>query len=253
MRPVLGILAAACSLHAATLRPGRNTVVLRGQPQEVQFLPAAGLTRGRILYFPGDGGWRGFAIDIGKAMAGWGYDVYGVDTHTYLSAFTGRSTLTEAEMRADLLELARLLGDGHPVYFVGWSQGAAMAALAGAAPEATSLFAGIAAIGLPPRAVLGWRFADNITWLTGKFPNEPFFEVRPHLQRLATLPFVLIQPRGDEFTSPAEAESLFAASPGPKKLFWIDSADHKFSTRRPDFFQSLRSALDWLEHARRPA
>lgn len=251
MRTLLVLLAISSSLCSAALLPGRNILSLRGRSQEVRFLQAAGPPRGRILYLPGDGGWRGFAIDIAQAMAGWGYEVVAVDTHDYLTAFTNPRALTEAEMRSDLLELARRAGEGRPVYFVGWSQGAAMAALAGSAPEAGKLFAGIAAIGLPARAVLGWRLADNITWLTRKLPDEPLFEVQPHLQRLGSTPLVLVQSRGDEFTPAAGAERLFAAVAGPRKLLWVDAADHKFSSARPAFFESLRAALDWLCQLRR--
>lgn len=251
MRTLPFCLAASCALNAFAWQPGRNTLILRGQPQEIQFLPASGAVRGRILYLPGDGGWRGFAVDIAKAMAAWGYDVVGVNTHRYLTSFTNQRTLTEAEMRADLVEFARRAGEGRPVRFVGWSQGAAMAALAGAAPEARTLFSGIAAIGIPVRAVLGWRLADNLTWLTRRLPDEPFFEVQPCLQRLASLPFALVQSRGDEFTSPAEAERLFSAAAAPKKLLWVAAADHKFADARPAFYQSLRTALEWLDQVRR--
>lgn len=249
----LTMLLAALSLPAFAWQPGRNALTVRGHALDLQFLPASGAPRARVLFLPGDGGWRGFAIDIARALASWGFDVVAIDTHDYLTAVTRQRALTAEEMRADLVQLATTAAEGRPLYCVGWSQGAAMAALAASAPLSPHPFHGIAAIGLPPRAVLGWRLADNVTWLTHKLPDEPLFETRPLLERLATLPFALLQSRGDEFTSPAEVEQLFAASAGPKRLLWIDAADHKFTNRRSEFYSSLHDALEWLMRARPPA
>ena len=39
-------------------------------------------------------------------MTSWGYDVYGLDTKTYLTSFTGKTTLKETEVAADFHQLA---------------------------------------------------------------------------------------------------------------------------------------------------
>ena len=59
--------------------------MLRGQREDVYYYPAAGAARGKILFAPGDGGWRGFAIDIAQTLAGWGYAAY----LTYVEVATG--------------------------------------------------------------------------------------------------------------------------------------------------------------------
>ncbi|GEM_PF-5256697 len=251
MRLTLLIIAATTAVPAgAAWRPGRNNMVLRGQEQAAYFLPAEGTSHGRVLYFPGDAGWRGLAIDIGKAIAHRGYDVIGVDTNRYLSSFTGDRTLTEAEMMADMLEFGRRAGEGQTVLFAGWSQGAAMGALAGAAPDAARVFHGIVAIGLPAGAVLGWRVVDNLTWITKKAPGEPVFQVGPHLRKNSVVPLVIVQSRGDEYTTTGELEGLYAAAAAPKKLLWVESSDHKFSNARDAFYRSLEQALVWLEQLR---
>jgi len=244
------LLASLATAAASVWQPGRNTMVLRGQEQAVYFMPAQGANRGRVLFFPGDGGWRGLAIDMGKAMASRGYDVVGVDTNRYLMSFTGERALTEAEMMADMLEFGRRAGEGRQVLFAGWSQGAAMGALAGAAPEAVKIFRGIVAIGLPASAVLGWRSVDNLTWITHKAPGEPVFEVKPHLGRNVVVPLAIVQSRSDEYTTVRELEGLFAAAIAPKKLLWVESSDHKFAGNRDGFFRSLEQALEWLEQRR---
>src|SRR6185295_8774725 len=80
---------------AATHTPGRNSAWVRSQAQDIYFYPAQGALRGSVLFVPGDGGWRGFAIDIAQVIAQGGYDVYGLDTKRYLESFTGRTALRE--------------------------------------------------------------------------------------------------------------------------------------------------------------
>ena len=60
----------------------------------------------RVLFVPGVGGWRGWAITIAETMATWGFDVQGLDTKVYLDGFTGKSMLTEGDVTNDFRELA---------------------------------------------------------------------------------------------------------------------------------------------------
>jgi fermentation-respiration switch protein FrsA (DUF1100 family) len=248
MRWVLLIVAVLPAI-GGQLRPGRNAAPLRGQEQHIYFIPAKGQIRGKVMFLPGDGGWRGFAIDVAGWLSGQGYDVFGVDTNRYLTSFTGARTLTEHEMMLDMTELGRRYGDGQPILLVGWSQGAGMAVLAGASSGSSQIFSGIVAIGLPLKAVLGWRAIDDLTWITKKNPDEPEFSVRPWLEKTAGLPLLLMQSKKDEYTTAAEAESLFVSAAEPKKLVWVEAADHKFSNNRLAFFENLRKGLDWLEKA----
>lgn len=91
--------------------PGKNLIPLRGQTQHIYFLPHAtsSVTRPtrKILFVPGDGGWRSFAIQIATGMAAQGNDVYALDTKHYLSSFThGKQHLTTADVMRDFHELA---------------------------------------------------------------------------------------------------------------------------------------------------
>ena len=100
----------ACALSGQPLAPGKNVVMLRGQAQEVHYYPAAGRKSGVLLFLPGDGGWRGFAIDIANGASSFGYDVFGWDTRSYLAGFTpGKPTLTEAQVMADFRAMAGVL------------------------------------------------------------------------------------------------------------------------------------------------
>ncbi len=94
-----GVLAGLSPAPAQPLNAGKNAVTVRGQREDVYFHPAAGGSKGTILFAPGDGGWRGLAITMAETMAGWGYDVYGLDTKRYLESFTsGSATLAETDV-----------------------------------------------------------------------------------------------------------------------------------------------------------
>jgi hypothetical protein len=75
----LGALGLALSLSASSFAQatGKNVVTVRGQKQEIYYYPATGAKLNhKVLFAPGDGGWRGWAITIAQQMAGWGYDVF---------------------------------------------------------------------------------------------------------------------------------------------------------------------------------
>jgi alpha-beta hydrolase superfamily lysophospholipase len=248
-------LLACLTLPALLAQPpaaGRNAFVLRGQRQDVYSIPSAIAAKrpaGKVLFFPGDGGWRGFAVDIGRAMASWGYEVYGVDTKRYLESFTsGNTTLKEAEVTADMREFAAWVRQGakEPVHLVGWSEGAGLGVLGVAAKESGRHFTGLIALGLPERTILGWRAADNITWITKKFPNEPAFRPMDYMAKLAA-PLLLIHSSGDEYTTVEAARKMFAAGAEPKRFVLVQARNHHYDGGRDEFFRALSEGLGWLE------
>jgi alpha-beta hydrolase superfamily lysophospholipase len=117
------------------IKPGKNSVVIRGQRQKLYFYPGAGAApHHKILFAPGDGGHRGFAIKIAENLALMGYDVYALDTKHYLSSFTGKTHLTESDVMADWRRLADCVTGNadEKITLAGWSTGAGLATLAAA-------------------------------------------------------------------------------------------------------------------------
>jgi pimeloyl-ACP methyl ester carboxylesterase len=223
--------------------------MLRGQAQEVHYYAAAGRKSGVLLFLPGDGGWRGFAIDIANGASSCGYDVFGWDTKGYLESFTpGKSTLTESDVVADFRAMAGVLTRGRPENLVvgGWSEGAGLALLGAAAPENRAAFRGLLAIGLPVRGFLGWKLADNITYLTKRDPNEPHFDSAPLLPRVSPLPLAMIHSSGDEYVKPDVARWMFDAAAQPKRFFLVQARDHHYAGNQREFFRVLREALEWI-------
>lgn len=145
---------------------GRNVVLVRGKKVDLYYYPATGakLNR-RVLFVPGDGGWRGWAITVAGYLASWGYDVYGLDTRQYLVAFTsGRTVLKESEIMSDFRTLANWVtkGSGEKITLVGWSEGAGLGVLAAADSGNHRCFNGLIAFGLVMK--MCWAGTGRIRW-----------------------------------------------------------------------------------------
>ena len=239
------LLVCAGSSFAQT--PGKNVITIRGQPQAVYYYPAAGLKSGRkVLFAPGDGGWRGWAVTVAQQMAAWGYDVYGLDTKTYLSGLTGCPRLRESDVMSDFREIARWMtqGSGGRIILVGWSAGAGLGVLAAAGDPGRRSFAGLVTFGLGDENALGWSWRDSLTYLTKAKPNEPTFRAMEYIGRVPAL--LMIQSSRDEYLSPDEAKNLYAAARGQKRLAVIEAADHQFGGNVAGFYQTLRDGLQEL-------
>ncbi len=253
LRQLLAVAALTLAAWASPPRVEKRPLSIRGVVQDLYHYDAAGTRAlGKVLYLPGDGGWRGLAITIAEKVAEAGYEVYGLDTNRYLSGFTGTTTLTEEQVSADMRTIAESIrgNDALPVIFMGWSEGAGLGVLAVAPEENKRVFRGLLAIGLPKAAILGWRWADNISWIVKKMPNEPTFQTGPYLPKIAPLPLMVIQSSSDEWLSTDGAKDLFAAAREPKRLAIVEARSHRFDGNRNEFFHQLREGLAWITQNR---
>ncbi len=232
----------------------KNTVVVRGQAQDVYFFAGAGTGfHPKVLFSPGDGGWRGFAITIAQNLASAGYDVYGLDTRHYLQSFTGNPGLQPADVAGDFRSLAQWISpDGKQrVLLVGWSEGAGLGLAAAADVRNRSVFAGLVVIGATEYNILGWRWRDIGAEITKSLPNEPTFKSADYIPRVAPLPLAVIASTHDEYVSPAMTQKLYAAAGEPKRIIVIDASDHKYGGKTDEFFAALRDSLKWIQQQHR--
>ena len=265
LRLSLFVLLCAVPLTAqTTFQPGKNVITLRGQAQRLYFFPGAAIasvqTHHRILFAPGDGGWRGFAITMAAQLAAQGNDVYALDTKHYLSSFThGKSVLTPAAVMSDFHELAARIqsqsSESQPaekIILVGWSTGAGLTVLA-AAHEDKTAYEGLIAVSLGKTNILGWRCRDNLTYLTNQLPNEPTYQTENYLPQVTPLPIFVIQSSNDQFIPNEEAEALFIQTRHPKRFTLIHAHDHSFNGKRAEFFTALQQGLHWIAQHNRHA
>lgn len=242
----------ATSLSAQSFHSGKNSFELRGEKQQIYSYPAPAGAKplGTVLFLPGDGGWRGDVIDMAREVAKAGYSVYGWDIKDYLKDFTGKTTLTEPEMAADIATVTKRVAQEHPgkVSLVGWSQGAGMVVLGAADPKSQDLYQGVVTLGLPEKCVLGWRWIDDLTYITHGEPNEPMFSVTDSLPHLAPLRFADIIATGDPDTPLDAAKKLYAEASDPKRDFIIDADGHDFGSNRSGLYDALDKALAWIRN-----
>ncbi len=245
----LSLLALALVLSGTALAQtaGHNAVTIRGQQQSLYYFPATGAKLNRkVLFAPGDGGWRGWAITVAQQMALWGYDVYGLDTKTYLSGFTGSTALKDSDVMSDFKELAKWMtkGSGERVTLVGWSEGAGLHVLAAGGDPGRRVFTGLITFGLVDENVLGWSWRDNLTYVTKAKPSGPTFHVVNYIGRVPAL--LMIQSSKDEYVTMDEVNKLYAAARGQKRLAVIQAADHRFSNNTAEFYKTLRAGLQGM-------
>jgi alpha-beta hydrolase superfamily lysophospholipase len=259
IRPFLLMLlitfgASALEGQEVCFRQGQNTISLRGRTQYVYFYPATGapVTESpAILFAPGDGGWRGFAVVLAQRLASWGNDVYGLDTRQYLESFTGKVALTETDVTGDFRQLADRVAPGkRRVTLLGWSEGAGLVVLAACAPDRMQKYAGLLTLGLGDRNLLGWSWRDDLAVLTRTEPREPAFSALSRMGGIAPLPLAMFQSVQDEFVTLDESRRLFEGAREPKNLIVIDARDHRFAGKQDELFARLKEMLQWLATAR---
>jgi pimeloyl-ACP methyl ester carboxylesterase len=248
------ILAFWTTVCAENPKPGKNEVTIRGQRQTIYFYPAEGTGPHRkILFAPGDGGWRGFAIAITEELAKAGYDVYCIDTRRYLESFTGPVVLTTAEISSDFNQMARWIQqEGQErLLLVGWSEGAGLGLAATAHASNQTIFDGLAAIGTPEYNILAWHWTDIGAEITKKLPHEPTFKSGDFMAKVSPLPLFVIASTSNEYITPDVTRALFSEARQPKRLVMIDARDHKYSGNTQEFFRALREGLNWIQQQHR--
>src|SRR5215472_4354335 len=103
------------SVYGAPPKAGKNELTIRAHSQEVDFYPAPSPGQHlKVLFAPGDGGCRGFAVKITEELAKSGYDAFCLDTRRYLQSFTGKQVLSTKEIASDFGAIARWVQQGKP-------------------------------------------------------------------------------------------------------------------------------------------
>jgi pimeloyl-ACP methyl ester carboxylesterase len=225
-------------------------VTIRGHLRKTYLYLAEGTGQYRkVLFAPGDGGWRGFAIIITEDLAKAGYDVYCVDTRRYLESFTGPRVLSTAEIASDFHQMARWIQQGRQdrLLLVGWSEGAGLGLAATADAANETIFDGLVAIGTPEYNILAWHWTDIGAEITKKLPREPTFKSAEFMAKVSPLPLFVIASTSNEYIMPETTRALFSAARQPKRLVMIDARNHKYSGNTEGFFRALREGLNWIQ------
>ncbi len=252
------VLAILLTPAAFSRGPRKVSFVLRGVNQTLYvYDPQPGKADPPVaLVASGDGGWHMFITEIAEHLAGEGYPVVGLDSKEYLESLSKPKALEPAQVTSDfaaLLSFAANQSQRKSAVLVGWSEGAGLAVLGALEAAIRPSLRGVVAIGLPEKNELAWRWSDAVIYITHKVPNEPTFNSKDYIGKVAPLPLVMIQSTHDDFVPVDVAREIFARAQGPKKLNLIDARSHRFDGQREAFWQALDGALAWFETVPKPS
>jgi hypothetical protein len=251
MKTVLTALLAATLACGQGFPEATTKVDFRGKKQELHIYGTAG--RPPIILSSGDLGWAGLVVHVAEFLAGQGYFVAGLNSKAYLSSFTTKSAaLDPNDVPKDyltLIDFVKRSGDATPV-LAGVSEGAGLSVLASTNPQVRSSVKGVLALGLPDENELGWKWQDFTIWVTKKVPDEPSFRVSDIIGRMSPAPLAEIHSTHDEFLALDKAKSLMARAGEPKRMWVIESANHRFSDARDELDRRVLEALQWIGASR---
>lgn len=238
------VLISAAHVSAETL----DTVTLRGHPQTIH-LYGSRETGYPVIVSSGDGGWMHLGPHVAQFLASKGFFVVGFDVRAYLEGFTSHtSTLQESQEPSDyrtLIEYASRGTSKKPI-LIGVSEGAGLSVLAATDPQTKREISGVIGLGLPDLNELGWRWKDEVIYVTHGLPNEPQFSAAAIASRVAPVPLAAIHSTHDEFVPVADVQKVIAAASEPKRLWMIEATNHRFSGNLPEFEHRLTDAVAWI-------
>lgn len=245
---MLGLLALSAAGDSGL---ASETLTLRGQPQTLRLY---GVRGGPVaLVASGDGGWIHLGPDVAAFLAGQGFFVVGFDSKAYLSGFTTRAgTLRPEDVPGDFAALVDFAARGaarRPV-LVGVSEGAGLAVLAATDEALKAKIEGVIALGLPDRCELGWRWRDQLIYVTKGVPNEPLFSTAEIVAKVAPLPLAAIHSTRDEFVPLDEIRRVMMRAGEPHRLWIVSASNHRFSDAKPELGRRLLEALEWMRGPR---
>ena len=228
-----------------------QTTIRSGSPLELHLYQQENAGKQPLLVFSsGDGGWSPFCADIAAHIAATGITVVGIDVKTYLVTFASpQKPVTAEDLTRDYDTIARAAiaqpgVDGKlPVVLAGWSLGADYSVVVAAQAEFSVPVSRIVAISLPLYGERAWRATDSIIYFTHGVPNEKLFDARDYLKKLKETPIVFVNATNDDSASFREAQTLYEATPGAKRLFAVKAKGHHFEGGENEFYQDLDQGI----------
>jgi dienelactone hydrolase len=227
------------------------SVTFRGKKQEIHLYGTPG--KPAIILSSGDLGWAGLVVHVAEFLSANGYYVIGLNSKTYLSSFTTKSSaLDPQDVPRDylsLIEYAKQSGPTTPI-LAGVSEGAGLSVLAVTRAEVKAAVTGILALGLPDENELGWKWQDFTIWITKKVPDEPSFMVSDIIGKVSPVPLAEIHSTHDEFLPLEKARALMGHAGEPKRMWVIEADNHRFSNARDELDRRMLEGIAWIKSPR---
>ncbi len=257
---VLGLGTASCS-HLSPPRLEANGVLqqhsvpvfLEGGSVEIHLarrVPEL-LNAPLVVFASGDGGWFGAAAGMFEAIAAAGYPVAGVSSRALLHGLrTSSHPLSAARVRdaygAIVAAARQALGlpANRGIVLAGWSRGASLSVIVGAAHPTTPV-AGVVAIGLAAAENL------NVDLSSDDEGDEPGVAALHGIDTYAVSLAVpgrvaVIQSSGDGYFAASRAHVLFGDDTASRHFYEVPASNHRFSGGEAAFRRNLSDALRWI-------
>lgn len=203
-----------------------------------------------VLFTSGDGGWSPFCADVAAHIASTGMTVVGVDVKEYLVNFASpQKPISADQLTRDYDTITQLsvaqpgIERKAPVVLAGWSLGAGYSVIVASQPQFTLPVQQVVAIGLPAEGELAWKSTDAVIYVTHGTPREKLFDAHQYLKKLGQTPVVFLNATADEYAPFTDAQSLYAATAGPKHLYAVKARGHHFEGGEQEFYRDLDQAL----------
>lgn len=203
-----------------------------------------------VLFTSGDGGWSPFCADIAAHIASTGITVVGVDVKEYLVNFASpQKPITTDQLSRDYDAIARLslaqpgIDGKTPLVLAGWSLGAGYSVIVASQSEFNLPVNRVVAISLPMYGELAWKPTDAVIYFTHGTPREKVFDAHQYLKKLNQTPIVFLNATNDDNAPFREAQTLYEATPGAKRLYAVKASGHHFEGGEKDFYQALDQGL----------
>src|ERR1041385_53688 len=209
-----------------------------------------------VLFTSGDGGGSPFGADIAAHTAATGITVVGIDAKDYLVKFASpQNPISPEDLTSDYNAIAQVataragVDAKAPMVLAGWSLGADYCVLVASQPQVTYQVSRVMAISLPMYGELAWRPADAVIYITHKTPHEKVFDAHEYLKQLNQTPIVFLNATDDSTAPLREAQSLYEATPGSKRLYTVKASGHHFEGGEQEFYRDLDQGLSLQQMA----
>jgi type IV secretory pathway VirJ component len=209
-----------------------------------------------ILFATGDAGWMGVSGEVFEHMAERGY---------YIAAFDSREVVARAKKKDKLVEIGdaaaavdgiivqarRALGlpEATPVIVTGYSRGANLVVFTAGVKSLQHHIGGAVAIALTRETdfLQAPRPADRPPSV--QVDDKGRIQTYPAIERAGSIPFAVIQSKGDSYVPSEESRRLFGPDTPTRRLYEVDARNHGFGGGREELLRDLDDALHWIEAA----
>jgi fermentation-respiration switch protein FrsA (DUF1100 family) len=210
--------------------------------------PASGTPNGStMVVFHGNGGNRADRAPLAQALASRGYGVLLVDYRGYggnPGSPSEAGLLLDARAAADYVKSRPGIDTDRLVYF-GESLGAAVAIAVAQDRPPSALILRSPFTSLPDVARIHYPYLPTGLLLRDRYPNIDTI-------RTLDVPVLVIAGSQDTIIPISQSRELYDASPGPKRFFTIEGADHNDPalTHGPLVIDEITSFLDGITRPR---